>query len=187
MNTHSVRFVFCGFLAAIVLVASQGCVSSPRPGADGRPPTVRPQYQKDGLTIPVTTPVVVQKRAPTPTPSLKKRALRTNVALGTQTIDFQVAWPTGLTGSQTLPVKCYEAVLVEDSNTFLVSNETSALNVFNGSGSTTITLSSSSPTASVSVNLDNVSGNFFYLGTGKTVTSGGVTYDFKGGMILTKP
>lgn len=188
MNTHSVRVVFCGFLAAIVLIASQGCVSSPQRAQDGRPREIRPQQQRNGLKSTVQATVVVQKRS---TPSSGKKALRKGMLLGTQTVDFQVAWPSGLTGTATLPVKCYPAYLDAYSGQFYVSNDPLPLSVFGGTSSSTVSFSNSNPPdslkASVDVNLDSQSGNFFYLGTGASIPSGGNTYTFQGGAILTKP
>jgi hypothetical protein len=190
MNTHSVRVVLFGFLATIILVASQGCVSSPRRGPDGRPHKVRPHHHRDGLAIPVTTPVIVQKRA-TPPEERRRKALRKGMQLGTQTVDFETAWPTGLTGTATLDVRCYPAYLDEVSGVFYVANDTTTLAVFGGTTAATVSFSNSNPPtslrASVDVNIDNESGNFFYLGVGKSIPSGGNTYTFSGGMILTKP
>lgn len=135
-------------------------------------------------------PVIVQKRS-TPSSSKKKQTAR-SVSLGTETVDFQVAWPSGLTGTATLNVKCYPAYLDEDSGTFYVANDSDTeLPVFGGLTSATVSFSNSNPPASlqasVDLNLDNQSGNFFYLGVGKSIPSGGNTYTFTGGMILTKP
>ncbi len=111
--------------------------------------------------------------------------------LGTETLDLQIAWPTGLTGTATMPVQCYEAFIDEDSGTFYVGSDSTPLAVFGGTTSASVTFSNSNPPTSlrgsVDVNLDSQSGNFFFIGAGTSVSSGANTYLFRGGTILTKP
>jgi hypothetical protein len=184
MNTQFLRLVVCGVLTALVMVASQGCTSTAHRGHDGRPHKIRPHHHKDGLQQTTPVVIVVQKRA-TPSAAKRRQALTSN--LGTQTIDFTAAWPSGLSSGVTVPVKCYKAILDEVSGTFEVYSDSTPLPVFGGSSSTTVTLSSGTPTGSVSINVDNQTGNFFYIGAWKDVASGSNTYSFHGGMILTKP
>lgn len=187
MNTQFLRLVVCGVLAAIVMVASQGCTSTTaHRGRDGRPHKIRPHHHKDRLQQTQPVVVVVQKRA-TPTPSAGKRRLARNLTLGTQTIDFSVAWPQGCASNAPLVVKCYEAYIDNVSGTYYVSNDSTPLSVFGGQSQATVTLSSTTPTGSTSINVDNQAGNFFFIGAWKDVTSGSNTYSFHGGMILTKP
>src|SRR5690606_26087157 len=106
---------------------------------------------------------------------------------GTQTIDLATTFPSGCPTPLSLLVKCYPAVVGADGTFLYAYSEETALPVFGGLSSATGQVSSSNPTASVRVNVDNQSGNFFYIGASGSAQSGGNTYNFTGGMILTKP
>jgi hypothetical protein len=183
MNTQSLRLVVVGLLAALVMVVAQGCTSTGHHRHDGRPHKIRPRHDESSLQQ-VQTVVVVQKRS-TPSAAKKRKAALTN--LGTQTIDLTAVLPSGCPTPMNLTVKCYSAVLGSDSGVYYVYSDEDALQVFGGSSSATVSISTSNPTASVSINVDNQSGNFFYIGASGSTTSGGNTYTFTGGMILTKP
>ncbi|MGV3532069.1 MAG: hypothetical protein ACO1QR_06835 [Chthoniobacteraceae bacterium] len=183
MNTQSLRLVVGGLLAALVMVVAQGCSSTGNHRRDGRPHKIRPHHDESGLQQ-VQTVVVVQKRS-TPSAAKKRRAALTN--LGTQTIDFTTVFPSGCPTPVTLHVKCYSAVLDNSGTPYYLYNDETALPVFGGTSGATVQVSSSNPTGSVNINVDNQSGNFFYIGASGSTTSGGNTYNFTGGMILTKP
>ena len=183
MNTQSLRLVVGGLLAALVMVVAQGCSTTGHHRRDGRPHKIRPRHDESSLQQ-VQTVIVVQKRS---TPSAAKKRKAALTSLGTQTIDLTAVLPSGCPTPVTLTVKCYPAEIDNSGTPYSVYNESNALYVFGGSNSAQTTVSSSNPTGSVSINVDNQSGNFFYIGASGSAQSGGNTYIFTGGMILTKP